>query len=328
VAIGRETGQLNQGGSAVAIGLFTGQSNQGEQSVSIGRRAGQDKQASGAVAIGSQAGQTNQGTNAVVIGAQAASSSQGENAVAIGYKAGQNNQRSGAIAIGLQAGENTQGVYAIAIGEQAGMREQRSGAIAIGYQAGNTNQGTCSIAIGFQAGITNQAANSIVLNATGAALNATNSGFYVRPIRNDNLTTALVYNTTTYEISYATTGTKTFVIEHPLDKEKYLVHGCLEGPEGGVYYRGKAEITNDNSVVVKLPEYVSNLAKDLSVQITPIYNGKIKVYNVSNVEDNCFTVYGENGEFFWIAYGNRTSIEVEPYKKDINVKGYGPYRWI
>ena len=27
---------------------------------------------------------------------------------------------------------------------------------------------------------------------------------------------------------------KTFVIDHPDDTSKYLVHGCLEGPEGGV----------------------------------------------------------------------------------------------
>ena len=28
---------------------------------------------------------------------------------------------------------------------------------------------------------------------------------------------------------------KTFIIEHPQDTEKYLIHACLEGPEVGVY---------------------------------------------------------------------------------------------
>ena len=37
-------------------------------------------------------------------------------------------------------------------------------------------------------------------------------------------------------------GAKTFVIDHPDDENKYLVHVCLEGPEAGVYYRGKAEV--------------------------------------------------------------------------------------
>jgi len=39
-------------------------------------------------------------------------------------------------------------------------------------------------------------------------------------------------------------GSKTFVREHPLNKDKYLVHACLEGPEAGVYYRGERLITH------------------------------------------------------------------------------------
>jgi hypothetical protein len=40
-------------------------------------------------------------------------------------------------------------------------------------------------------------------------------------------------------------GPKTFIIEHPIDTSKYLIHACLEGPEAGVYYRGKATIDNN-----------------------------------------------------------------------------------
>jgi hypothetical protein len=39
---------------------------------------------------------------------------------------------------------------------------------------------------------------------------------------------SLLYNTS-----------KTFIIDHPIKKDKYLVHACVEGPETGVYYRGK-----------------------------------------------------------------------------------------
>ena len=72
---------------------------------------------------------------------------------------------------------------------------------------------------------------------------------------------------------------------------------------------------------------MKNLAKDFTVQITPIYNGKVKMYNVSEVENNTFTVYGENGKFNWHATGNRQDIFVEPDKKDIEVKGEGPYKY-
>ena len=50
------------------------------------------------------------------------------------------------------------------------------------------------------------------------------------------------------------------------DSSKYLVHVCLEGPEAAVYYRGKGEITNNNSVVIYLPDYVKNLATDFKRQ--------------------------------------------------------------
>src|SRR5262245_13955049 len=37
-------------------------------------------------------------------------------------------------------------------------------------------------------------------------------------------------------------GTKSFQITHPLDSSAFLRHACLEGPENGVYYRGKGTI--------------------------------------------------------------------------------------
>jgi hypothetical protein len=119
------------------------------------------------------------------------------------------------------------------------------------------------------------------------------------------------------------------VISHPDDKSKYLVHGCLEGPEAGIYYRGKGEITNGNSTIIQLPAYVKNLGYDFTVQITPIYNGKsLQIFNVSEVEDNMFTVYGDNGKFYWIVHASRMNIKVEPSRSEVEIKGVGPYIWI
>ena len=107
-----------------------------------------------------------------------------------------------------------------------------------------------------------------------------------------------------------------------------MVHVCLEGPEAGVYYRGKGEITNDSHVIISLPEYVSNLAYDFTVKITSIHHCK-KYSNLqsSEVVNNKFTVYGDNGKFFWLVYGRRNNINVEPNKMDIRVNGNGPYQW-
>ena len=122
---------------------------------------------------------------------------------------------------------------------------------------------------------------------------------------------------------------KTFVIDHPIDKTKYLVHACLEGPEAGVYYRGKGEINNNNNYVdICLPYYVEQLATDFTIQITPIGSNIVNIYSVSEVENNKFTVFGKNGRFFWHVYGKRIDIMVEPTKDSVVLNGNGPYKWI
>jgi len=158
------------------------------------------------------------------------------------------------------------------------------------------------------------------------------TGFIQTPTSTSALNTGqtgvVCYNPSNDSYTYSTDATKTFVIDHPTNSDKYLVHACIEGPEAGVYYRGESEITNNKHVIIELPDYVENLAKKLTIQITPIYSGSIKTLNVSKVENNKFTVYGENCEFFWTVFGQRASINVEPNKTDVQLKGTGPYLWI
>jgi hypothetical protein len=124
------------------------------------------------------------------------------------------------------------------------------------------------------------------------------------------------------------TGAKSFIINHPVDKDKYLVHACLEGPEAGVYYRGIGEIIDNQSTIIKLPYYVDKFATDFTIQITPIYNGKINILNAGELSNNLFTVYGENCKFYWFVYGKRLDINAEPLKSEVDVKGDGPYLYI
>lgn len=49
-------------------------------------------------------------------------------------------------------------------------------------------------------------------------------------------------------------GLKTFVIDHPTDPSRWLVHGCIEAPEAQVEYRGVAELVNGRADV-ELPAY-------------------------------------------------------------------------
>ena len=152
----------------------------------------------------------------------------------------------------------------------------------------------------------------------------------------------MLYNTTTNEITRSTAtsiAAKTFVIDHPIDGNKYLVHACLEGPEAGVYYRGEGEITNGHSVSIELPNYVSKIATNFTVQITPLYEGdgddniiESSLYS-TRVKNNMFKVYTSNKisksiKFFWHVYGTRQKVDVEPLRNKNIVRGEGPYKWI
>ena len=106
-----------------------------------------------------------------------------------------------------------------------------------------------------------------------------------------------------------------------------MVHGCLEGPESGVYYRGKGEITNSRYVVISLPDYAIAFT-DFTIQITSICGAGNNDVLVSEVENNKFTVFGTNRKFYWHVHGKRLDIDVEPDKDKCDVKGDGPYKWI
>ena len=260
------------------------------------------------------------------------------NNVNIGYGAGRTTQGKNAVSIGYLAGNVNQGSSSVAIGEKAGASNQSGvGSIAIGAQAGFLGQSDYSIAIGYNAyTTTSQPANSIIISASGSYVTAAgNSSTVITPMRNVSVSAfgtpyLMMYNPDTGELGYSgssTDSSKTFVINHPDDRDRYLVHACLEGPEAGVYYRGKGEITDGQQTVIRLPEYVVNLATDFTIQLTPISKTPVAL-TCSEVENNEFTVYGPNTRFFWHVHAMRNEIEVEPLKATANVNGSGPYKWI
>jgi hypothetical protein len=184
-----------------------------------------------------------------------------------------------------------------------------------------------------QIGASNNGATTTMYGTTifpsGSTLDISNAVVNVK--LNSSSTSTLktvIYDSTTSKIYYSTT--KTFVIPHPTTSTKYLVHACLEGPESGVYYRGKGEIVNNENTTVYLPNYVDAFATDFTVQITPICNNHnyIPVYGASEVENNQFVVYGPTGKFYWLVQGKRGDIEVEPDISETKVYGTGPYKWI
>ena len=106
----------------------------------------------------------------------------------------------------------------------------------------------------------------------------------------------------TFRGSINVQGWKGFDIKHPTKKNHRLRYVCLEGPEGGVYYRG---ILKD-SEFIELPDYWKDLVdtKTITVHLTPIgtyqylyytvAKNRIIVKNHSNLPTHCsYIVYGE-----------------------------------
>mgnify|MGYP003640429975 CR=1 FL=1 len=83
-------------------------------------------------------------------------------------------------------------------------------------------------------------------------------------------------------------ATKNFKIDHPTMEGYYLVHSSLEGPERGIYYRGKLKTNN----IIHLPDYWEDLTDetDISVQLTPIGNACqhfVKSVSKKEIEVGC-----------------------------------------
>ena len=103
---------------------------------------------------------------------------------------------------------------------------------------------------------------------------------------------------------YATS--KSFEITHPTDSSKKLTYGSLEGPEYGVYYRGK--ITNQN--VIDLPYYWTELVDEntFSINLTPI--GDYQRLFVEKIENNKVYINSldNNINCYYMIYGERKDI--------------------
>jgi hypothetical protein len=101
---------------------------------------------------------------------------------------------------------------------------------------------------------------------------------------------------------------KNFVIDHPTKEGKKLVHTCLEGPENGVYVRGK--LIDDS--VIELPEYWTKLVDESSISISLTPLGISQDIFVSKIEDNKIFLNEKSSlpiSCFYHVFGTRTDVE-------------------
>ena len=79
-----------------------------------------------------------------------------------------------------------------------------------------------------------------------------------------------------------TATSKSFDIEHPTKEGKRLRYGSLEGPENGVYVRGRLK----DSRVIELPDYWTGLVHEDSITVSLTAMGRYNEIWVEKIEDN------------------------------------------
>jgi len=345
IAIGQGSAYCNLGSYSIAIGDFSGRLGNGEcnvtigfqssyiknntnNNVTIGNQASYANQNNNSIAIGVSAGRIDQSDNCIAIGSESGNRNQSINSIAIGSVSAYENQGSNSIAIGAASG-STQGNNCIAIGSKSG-RQQKDLSVTIGTDSGG-NQGTGCVAIGYGSG-GGSCNNCVVFGINTFGQITQSNTFFVKNIKEDSTTPSsgvLCYDISRGEI-FQDTG-KTFVIDHPVNNDKYLIHACLEGPEAGVYYRGEGRCESLKKVKIFLPKYVKHFS-NFNVFVSPTFDSEESLKKAediriiaSDVIDNYFIVVSNcECSFDWIVYATRMNIETEvPSSKKI--EKIGPY---
>ena len=129
-------------------------------------------------------------------------------------------------------------------------------------------------------------------------------------------------------------GWKGFDIVHPSKKGHRLRHICLEGPEGGVYIRGKVK----NDKVILLPDYWKDLVdiNSITVQLQPIGAHqdiivkrwdaeKVELQSKPGIPIHCFYhIFAEriDGEQLVVEYKGETPDEYPGDNTQYSIAGY------
>lgn len=127
---------------------------------------------------------------------------------------------------------------------------------------------------------------------------------------------------------------KGFDIKHPNKEGQRLRHICLEGPEAGVYIRGK--LTGSN--VIDLPDYWRGLIDPESITVSltqigtsqdliidKIQSGKVYIRSGNATAINCFyTIHASriDGEPLIVEYKGETPAEYPGGSRQFSISGY------
>lgn len=152
---------------------------------------------------------------------------------------------------------------------------------------------------------------------------------------NQNITAGGVIQAPQFQGTINVQSWKGFDIKHPNKPNHRLRHICLEGPEGGVYFRGR--LTNSN--IIDLPSYWDGLIdpESITVSLTQIgssqdlivdkieWGKRIKIRSGSSTNIDCYYVIHAariDGEPLIVEYEGSTPAEYPGSDQQYSISGY------
>jgi hypothetical protein len=126
---------------------------------------------------------------------------------------------------------------------------------------------------------------------------------------------------------------KGFDISHPTKENHRLRYVCLEGPEGGVYFRGRIA----NKTEIELPDYWKDLVdiESITVSLTPIGSyqnvivknwdeNKIYLESNKNMIDCFYHIFAErkDGEKLIVEYEGQSPADYPGDSSQYSIAGY------
>lgn len=276
------------------------------------------------------------GTTGSAFGAWGQTSS-GSGIGTVGYA---NGTSGGGIGVqGESAGPTGRGVYGLAT-SASGENHGVYGVSASTLGTGVTGEATASTgmvtgvlgvvssttddAAGVYGGASGTSGATIGVWGATASSSAGSTGVYGTALGN-NGTTFGVYGAAVSAAGYgvfsegklAATGTKSFVIDHPLDPSgKLLHHYCTEGPEPLLVYRGTVELDEEGAAWVELPAYFEAINKNVTYQLTPVGAAMPSLHIAEEVRGNLFRIAGG-------VAGKKVSWSVTGVRNDAWVQAHG-----